>query len=417
MKKSIYAAAVLIILQSVLVGQRKSDYATVDRFKKSIEAISESVDKANTVQECAEANVAMDMLMQEFSEDTVLLNKAIYPDGYRKTIEKLHGKLMIRQKDLGIIESQVIRITELETQVRQLSDQVSALNTQNEKLLEQIQLTSKKAIDSLTKMVTKLQNGLQRRDELIFALADSLFLQYGKNIGDMKDIEKQGLVGKLERHTIFGNIRKSIMDNVTFLEATQLKGNDIVTLVRQQQRFKSQWSGLSPRLASLYLSGKSKKNEVGVVDSMLNVWGDKVDIAMWRSLNNIFKEKGFIVKEFNNGDEFCANLISFLDEQIQDPRKEMSETRYKLFANFNENLWQPDLNATWLPALVELQKISEAQKKEIDDKVDQWRSTVTPGLSWLAYMLIILGGLLVIIIAVWFFRRTSKPSAEEEEEL
>jgi hypothetical protein len=403
-------------MQVALLAQRKSDYATVKRFQSEIESISTSVDKANMVQECAEASVSIDMVLKEFSADTILLEKANYPDGYNKTIQKLRGKLAIRQKDLGIIESQVIRITELETQVRQLSDQVGMLNSQNEKLLEQIQLTSKTAIDSLRKLVAKLKEGLQQRDDVIFALTDSLFLQYDKNVGDMKDVEKQGLAAKLERHSIFGNIKRSIMDNVTFLEATQLKGNDVVTLVRQQNRFKSQWTGLAPKLASLYLSGKSKKNEVILVDSMLSVWGDKVDGAMWRSLNKIFSEKGFVVKEFNNGEEFTANFIAFLDEQIQDPRKEMSETRYKLFTNFNENLWQPDLNATWLPSLVELQKISETQKKEIEEKVDQWRSSVTPGLSWLSYMLIILGGLLAVIVVIWFFRKTSKPAEEEIEE-
>jgi hypothetical protein len=367
------------------------------------------------VQECAEATVSIDMLAKEFSADTALLDKAIYPDGYTKTIQKLRGKLVIRQKDLGIIESQVIRITELETKVRELSDQVGMLSSQNEKLMDQIQLTSKTAIDSLRKLVAKLREGLEQRDAIIFALADSLFLQYDKNVSDMKDIEKQGLMGKLERHSIFGNIKRSIMDNVTFLETTQLKGNDVVTLVRQQKRFQSQWTGLGPKLASLYLSGKSRKNEVIVVDSMLAVWGDKVDDAMWRSLNKLFNEKGFVVKEFRNGEEFTVNFIAFLDEQIQDPRKEMSETRYKLFTNFNENLWQPDLNALWLPSLVELQKISETQKKEIEDKVDQWQSTVTPGLSWLSYMLIILGGLLVVIVIIWFFRKTSKPAEEEEE--
>jgi hypothetical protein len=416
MKTLTYFISFMLIAQVALLAQRKSDYATVKRFQNEIESISSGIDKANMVQECAEATVSIDMLLKEFSEDTVLLNKAIYPDGYTKTIQKLRGKLAIRQKDLGIIESQVVRITELETQVRQLSDQVGMLNSQNEKLLEQIQLTSKTAIDSLRKLVAKLKEGLQQRDEVIFALTDSLFLQYDKNVSDMKDVEKQGLVAKLERHSIFGNIKHSIMNNVTFLEATQLKGNDVVTLVRQQNRFKTQWSGLAPKLASLYLTGKSKKNEVVLVDSMLSVWGDKVDDAMWRSLNKLFNEKGFVVKEFNNGDEFTANFIAFLDEQIRDPRKEMSETRYKLFTNFNENLWQPDLNATWLPSLVELQKISETQKKEIEEKVDQWRSSVTPGLSWLSYMLIILGGLLAVIVVIWFFRKTSKPAEEELEE-
>ncbi len=47
-------------------------------------------------------------------------------------------------------------------------------------------------------------------------------------------------------------------------------------------------------------------------------------------------------------------IAAFLDEQIQNPNKETNDTRFKLFTNFNENLWHTDLNTTWLPALTEL---------------------------------------------------------------
>jgi hypothetical protein len=203
------------------------------------------------------------------------------------------------------------------------------------------------------------------------------------------------------------------MDNVTFLESTQLKGNDLVALVRQQKRFQSQWSGIAPKFSSLYLSGKAKKNEVMTVDSMLAVWGDKVDVAMWRSLNVLFKDKGFVVQDFKNGEEFGMNLTAFLDDQIQNSNKEMDDTRYKLFINFNENLWQTDLKATWLPALAELQKISAAQKKDIEDKVDKWRSSVSPGASWLLYILIGLGVVIIALITTRFFRKKSEEETPE----
>ncbi len=304
----------------MLIAQQKSDYATVQRFKSLTQSISKNIDQARSVQECAEVNGSIDAMVKEFTDDKTLLDKAIYPDGFDKTIDQLRGKLLVRQKDLGFIESQVIRITELETKVRELSDQVMKLNSQNEKLLADIQLLSQNVkkltgdlftattpLDSLHNMVVKLRQGLQERDALIFALTDSLFLQYDKNIGDMKDVEKQGLMGKIVQHSIIANIKRSIMDNVTFLEVTQLRGSDLVTLVRQQKRFQSQWTGLAPRLASLYLSGKAKKNEVIMIDSMLAVWGDKVDEAMWRSLNALFRERGFLVKEFKNGEEFGTN--------------------------------------------------------------------------------------------------------------
>jgi cell division protein FtsB len=425
--KTILSHFSLLVLSSlILVAQQKSDYATVQLFQTTAQSISKNVDKANSVQECAELNASVDALEKEFAADKTLLNKAIYPEGYDRTIEHLRGKLLIRQKDLGFIESQVIRITELETTVRGLSDQIQKLNMQNEKLLADIQMLTQNVqkltgdlfnastpLDSLHNMIVKLRQGLQDRDALIFALTDSLFLQYDKNVSDMKDVEKQGLLGKIERHDVIGNVKHSIMDNVTFLETTQLKGSDLVTLVRQQKRFQSQWTGIAPKLTSIYVSGKAKKYEVSAVDSMLAVWGDKVDDAMWRSLNTLFKEKGFFVKEFKNGEEFSANFMTFLAEQIQNPNEETNDTRFKLFTNFHENLWLTDLNATWLPALTELNKISDTQRKEIEVKVEKWRSIVSPGASWLIYVLVLLGVLLIPILAIRLFPKASKTPKEE----
>jgi hypothetical protein len=426
MKTIIRLIAMLAIMNFMLAAQQKSDYAIVQRFQTITKSIAKDIDQAKTVQECAEANTSIDALEKEFGEDKPLLNKAIYPDGYDKTVEQLRGKLLIRQRDLGIIESQIVRITELEVKIRELSDQITKMTNQNETLMTEVQqlssnikklsgdlFNSTTPIDSLRNMIVKLRQGLQERDALIFALTDSLFMQYDKNVGDMKDVEKQGLLSKIDRHGIIGNVKRSIVDNVTFLETTQLKGSDLVTLVRQQKRFQSQWTGLAPKLAALYLSGKSKKNEVGIVDSLLVTWGDKVDDAMWRSLNTLFKEKGFVVKEFKNGDEYVTNFIAFLDEQIQNANKETNDTRYKLFINFKESLWQTDLNATWLPALTELHKISDTQKKDIETKFEKWQASVMPGATWLTYILIVLGILLVAIIGVWIFRKGPKTTPKE----
>jgi len=418
--------ALLAIMSLVLAAQQKSDYALVQRFQTTTQSISINIDQAKTVQECAEANASIDAAEKEFGDDKKLLNKANYPDGFDKKIEQLRGKLIIRQRDLGVIESQLKRITELEEKINILSDQVMNLTNQNETLMAQVQQLSQNIkklsgdlfnsttpIDSLKNLIVKLRQGLQERDALIFALTDSLFMQYDKNVSDMKDIEKQGLLSKLDRHGIIGNVKRSILDNVTFLETTQLKGSDLVTLVRQQKRFRSQWTGLAPKLASLYLNGKSKMSEISVVDSMLNAWGDKVDSGMWRSLNMLIKDKSFVVKEFKNGDEFVVNVLAFLDEQIQRVNKETDETEYKLFSNFNESLWLTDLNATWLPALAELGKISEIQKKDIESKYEKWHAAVTPGATWRTYVLIVLGVLLVAFIGIWIFRKGPKEIEKE----
>ena len=426
MKTIIRLIALLVIVNFALAAQQKSDYAIVQHFQTLTKSLAKNIDQAKTVQECAEANTSIDAVENEFGGDKAFINKANYPDGYDKTIEQLRGKLLIRQRDIGAIESQIVRITELEVKIRELSGQLMKLTNQNAALMAEVQqltenvkklsgdlFNSTTPIDSLRNMIVKLRQGLQERDALVFALTDSLFMQYDKNVGDMKDIEKQGLLGKIDRHGIIGNVKRSIIDNIAFLESTQLKGTDLVTLVRQQERFQSQWTGLASKLTALYLSGKSKKSEVSIVDSMLAMWQDKVDGAMWRSLNMLFKEKGFAVREFKNGDEFIANFIAFFDEQTQNVNKETDDTRYKLFTNFNESLWQTDLNATWLPALTELRKISDTQKKDIETKFERWHASVMPGAKWLTYILIVLGVLLVAIVGVWIFRKGPKTTQKE----
>jgi len=421
MNKIILTLMSFVVMNGLLVAQEKSDYATVQRFQSMSQSISKNIDEAKTVQECADASAAIDALLIEFRDDRDLLDKSIFPDGFDKTVLQLRGKLLIRQKDLGIIESQVVRLTELEGKVRELSDQLTKLNGQNDRLSAEMQrmsqnvkqltgdiFTTTTPIDSLRNTIVRLRQGLQDRDVLIFALTDSLFLQYDKNVADMKDVEKQGLLGKMERHGIVGNVKKSIIDNLAFLDATQLRGNDLVMLVRQQQRFQSQWSGLAPKLASLYLTGKAKKTDVITVDSLLAVWSDKVEGAMWRSLNTLFKEKGFIVKEFKSGEEFSTSVGLFLEDQIQNVSKEADNTRFKLFTNFNENLWQTDLNATWLPALVELHKINDDQRKDIESKIERWKLAVKPGTGWLIYLLAGLGVVLVILLIVQYLKKDKK---------
>jgi hypothetical protein len=409
---------VFVILAS---AQQKSDYATVKQFKGLIKSITQATNEAKTVQDCADITATIDQMEKDFKDDKALLDKALYPDDFTKTFELLRGRLMIRQKDLGVIETQLVRITELETQVRELSGQVSRLTGENDKLMEDIErikgniqklsaeeIARTAMTDSLKGVINKLQKQLQSRDQLIFALVDSLFLQYDKNIADMKDVEKVGLAVKLERHSVFSNVKRSIEDNIKFLESTTLKGTDLIKIVQQQQRFQSQWKGLGPKLAAVYASGKKKAGEAAVVDTLLVKWGISADNAMWRSISQLFKEHGLVIKEFANGQEFYANLIAFVDDKIQNPTKDSDKIREMLFNNFDENIWKGELGTSWLQTLAETGRISDTQKKDIDAKVEQWRAEVSPGTSWLTYVLILLAVVLLIIVGYRYFQKKQK---------
>ncbi|MCX6122724.1 MAG: hypothetical protein NTX44_14025 [Ignavibacteriales bacterium] len=402
---------ILLIIAAVsLTAQQKSDRAIVDKFEKTVKGLSQAADSAKTVQDCADINATIDELERQFVTYKPLLDRALYPDDYTKTIANLKGRLLVRQKDLGVIETQFTRIVELEGQVRELSGKISNLSQENERLMGTVKTlstsyamskeTDKAMFDSLNMVITKLRQNLKDRDNLIFALIDSLFMQYDKNVASMNDVEKQGISGKLERRNVLTSIKKSIADNLQFLESTNLTPNDYAEITRQHQRFTSQWKGLGPKLASIYLSGKQKKNEVALIDSMLSTWSAKVDQSIWKTLASLLEKGGVQLKPFSSGTELTTNFSEYVGTEINNPKQEPDDVRAKRYNTFNDMVWKTDLKPIWLPVLAESGKITADQKADIEKQVDLWHSAVTP-VSPIVYGLVVI----LIAIVIWSLSR------------
>ena len=402
---------ILLIIAAVsLTAQQKSDRAIVDKFENTVKVLYRTADSAKTVQDCADINTSIDELEKGFVAHKALLDRALYPDDYTKTITNLKGRLLIRQKDLGVIETQFTRIVGLENQMRELSGKISDLTQENERLMGTVKTLStsytlskeadKALFDSLNIVITKLRQNLTERDNLVFALVDSLFMQYDKSVASMNDIEKQGISGKLERRNVLTNIKKSIADNLQFLESTNLTPNDYVEITRQHQQFASQWKGLGPKLASIYMIGKQKKNEVVSIDSMLSTWSAKVDISTWKALASLMNKGGIQLKPFSNGTEFTANFLEFVDAEIKNIKQEPEDVRAKRYNMFNDIVWKADLKPIWLPVLAESGRITAEQKTEIENRFKQWQSAITP-VSPIVYGLIII----LFAIVLWSLSR------------
>jgi len=395
---------VLLTIAAVsLTARQKSDRAIVDKFEKTVKVLYRAADSAKTVQECADINTSIDELQKEFADHKILLDRSLYPDDYLKSIANLKGHLLIRQKDLGVIETQITRIVELESQVRELSGKILNLTQENERLMGTVKTLStsyalsnaadNSLFDSLNTTINKLRLNLKERDNLIFALVDSLFMQYDKSVVSMSDVEKQGISGKLERRNVLTEIKKSIADNVRFLESTNLTPSDYSEIVRQHQRFVSQWKGLGPKLTSINWTGKQKKNEVTVVDSLLSTWSAQVDLGIWRSLASLLKKGNIQLKPFSNGSDFTSNFLEYVDTEIKNVKQEAEDVRAKRYNTFNDLVWKTDLKPLWLPVLVESGKITSDQKTEIENRFKSWQSAITP-VSPIVY------GLLIILFAI-----------------
>ncbi len=401
-------------------AQEKSDYEVIQTFKQKLTDINKSIEKASTVQECVDISSRIDDLEKEFADNVALLDKALYPDGYKGKIVTVRTQLKMGQEKLGIIETQLFRINDLEAQVRSLTGKVDSLTGENANLLQQVQkmgedvkgaaaglASTKGIIDSLNKVINKLRNNIKERDQMIFALVDSLFMQYDKSVTSMKDVEKQSLAGRLERKSIFSNMKKSIQDNVAFLQTTQLSSKDLAEMINEQKKFASQWKAFGAKLQGLYEPGKKGANEIKEVQSLLDEWGQKADATFWRGLNLAFRERGLGVKEFNSGGEFKTNLLDFIGAEIKDAGAGKKDESFQVYQSFYDSLWVTHLKPTWIPLLVDSGRITDSDRQEIESQVANWGSAVSPSRLWL-YILVIV---VVLVVAFFMFRKKTPPAA------
>jgi len=399
----------------VAMAQEQSDYAIVQSFQEKYKAIREAIKEVKTVQECAEVSANIDELEKEFAADTALLNKSLYPDKYDDVVSEARVELRLNQDKLGIIESSVARITELEEQVRSLSRAVDSMDTINDRLLASIDVMSKAleknatTIDSLNHLVTSLRQSIRARDEAIFAMVDSMFMQYDKNIQGLPDQEKKILVGKMERHNVVSNIMEAAKANLKFLETTQLSGKDLAGMVKEQRQFSSYWNGLGPKLANVYVSSKDRAKQIAAIDTVIAQWGRKTDSTLWTDLNGEFSSKQIPVQPFHSADEFVANLSKYFDDQINDS-KSSNEEKAKNLNHFADDVWNPSINSQWLPTLVDGGVITKDQENQLQTKFASWQSAVKPSHMFLYAGIFII---ILIVIIVIVIRGRKKPQAGE----
>lgn len=425
MKKIFYFPMVLVAI--VLVQAQESDYAIVQRFQATVKQLSKAIESANTVQECNSIARRIDGIQNDYQIYEQLIDNAVYPESFNSILNDLRSKLSLRRKDLTTIETHEVRIQELEVQIKELSDQIQALTAQNEKLFADVQrlsqnikrltgdlFTSTTPIDSLQRLIVQLRKGLNERDALIKALVDSLFLKYDKPVEQMKEGEKKEFLSKVERYGIYSNIIRSLQDNIAFIEVTSLKGTDAEQITQQQMYLQSIWNAIAPKLSALYSTTKQKRVETSTVDSLFAQWSLKLNTALWRSLNNLFREHEIAVIEFYNGSEFVANLGTYIDAQAENRADESKETRYKKFTVFNEKIWLTELQNGWFPALIKLGHITEQQKLELEEKYTKWKASIEPATtSILSVVLLVAVAILFIVLIAWYWRQ--RHTQEEEE--
>ncbi|MFA6439247.1 MAG: hypothetical protein WCX28_08065 [Bacteriovoracaceae bacterium] len=402
MKQFILTLAVAFLF-TVTSAQERSNSELKRDFEKEYKVVLKSINDAETPEAIVVIGEKVNALESSYSSHREFLNKALFPDNFDESIAKLKAQFVYSEQKIKAIGESAARIAALEQQVESLTAEVNKLSGENTSLLAQLK-EAKAERDSLKKIVGTLRENIAKRDKAVFALVDSLFMQYDKNTEPTGDVQKSQQ-SKLERSNVLTNIKRAASDNIEFLSSTLLSGSDVAKLYGEQRKFESSWNGVKNLIGNAYLSNKEKAREIPTIDTMIAEWHAKVDASFWKALNNLFSNATLNVAPITSAGDIHNNLAKFIDDQLTGAGAKSDVDPYEVYEAFN-TIWTEELKPVWVPVMKENNMITDANAADIDTKMQLWYAKVKPS-NWLLYSIV---GLLVIALAYILYGRMKKPA-------
>jgi hypothetical protein len=416
-KKFIYSVWLLFIISNFCFAQ--SDLEKVEKFKARIQQIESSIKNASSLEQLSIIAEDINKAKNDFVAEKELIDKAIYPESFNSSFEKLERALEIRKGDFT-------QITELTTQVGTLKDKVSELSQENQNLLSQIRVLNIKSakdaqtIASLQKLVAQLKSNIQQRDQLVRGIVDSLLAEFVKYPTTLNENEKQNIFGKVEAGNLFYNIERTIADNVQFMKVTQLTPEDLGEMKKQYQDFNKVWRQIGPKLAEVYLNKRDKAAQIANIDAMFNEWNFRLNDEMWGQVNKLFREKKIALLPFSSGEQFVKTVKSFVDDELKNYEVKSKAEAENTYFTFTDSVYFKTVEPVWIPILIENKMMTEANKDSIDAQIARWKNKVAPP-SKINWVYVGGGAVIVLLMIAYFLKGRKKPqnnfANQKEEEL
>lgn len=400
---------------SVPAGAQQSDYQIKTSFEEMYDSLFTALEKATTIAALDSLKAKVDTLEAQYAPHAEFLDKAIFPESFAERISSLRTMHSITYDRAYLILTQGVKIEDLETKILFLTSRLDTLSEQRNRLMTDLQQANR-SNTQLRDLVRRLEANLAAKDRLIFALVDSIFLPYARDSAAITDLQREAIGRKLEKANVLNRIEEVAGENARFVAVTQLQPKDYSSAVEQYQQFNGRWKGLREKLVAAVLTGSRyaaggagtkggkggkaavpppTENPAARVDSLLTLWGSRLQTTFWQALQKEFTDKGLTVGPFTDGPGFSASVrryISSVKTSGQDP---------SVFVN---DVWKARIDKEWREALVKPAMLGPTEYAALDREVSQLQ---TPTLStrYIVYGLIVL---LLAVLTWWFFARRSR---------
>jgi hypothetical protein len=429
----IYSICSFLFLSQNLYSQ--SDYQITQDFKTKYDSLNSIADTIQVLEQILKLEGSVNNFKQEYLPHQSLIDNAFYPLTLKSMFSDIETKLsnaLISAQRVRSLSTEVEslvqekdilskRVELLVAEVKKQNDYLNNLIQRNSRLAAELKELKgnppedKRARDSLEILVKRMKENLLERDVLVKSMLDSLFQSTRHRVSSLSEVEKKNLASNIESIDMIDNVKKLILDNIEFLEELTLEQTDITELKNEYLKFQDTWEKIGNDVSKVYSGKKKYKDELAEINILIFEWGATIDLVIWKEVVEIFHAKKINIESFSSAEGFQNSLIDYIDGQIRLIEDEAEVLHYNSFSYF-EDVWDDEFIPIWYPYLVENNLITEEEKDEVENKIDNWQKIVKESSPWWIYVVIVLV-LLVIIVAVWnFLNKRSKFKTEDEIE-
>ncbi len=394
----------IVLLSFVQIKAQGSDLEVTKNFKSAVQTLESDIDKAQSVAEIQDFENQAVALKDKYTAKKALLDKALYPETFESTFEKINKKLEVAKGKLSQIGDLQVEVVDLKGKLQELKEYVNKLSEDYYTTLREVvslresNKKDRKTVDSLKSLLTKLRDNSKKRNSLIDELANSLFFDKEHNVESMNDAEKKELYVKFKSSNMLDNIKRLISDNVKFMEASAFTTQQLDELKQEQKEFSARWKAIGPKIAQVYATPKEKDAELAVVDGMLRKWDSTINENIWQNVDVQFRIKDITLERFYDGESFFNAVVGYIEKQTKNSDQKNSEERYTAYNTFADSVWNANISDVWIPLLTRYRLLSNSQVDEINDKLDKWHESLGEPMPTWIYPLVI--GVLVLVIIV-----------------
>lgn len=370
---------------------QESDHQIKTNFEEKYASIEQGLNTASSVLEIDSLKSEVDALIQKYEGYNKLLDNALYPRTFTGQIEAIQEEANSAEQRLLIIENQNERLAQLNKEVSVYRSEITFLNSRADSLRKAI-ATSMESEERLTALVKRYRENLERRDELVMGVIDSLMITYsGMTTGKLNEISEQVESGRISNsNNPLEMIENIIEENIEYAASTNrvLSVEDHLRMYAVQNHFEDAWSQIGNRLVSAY--GGNKQAEWNTrIDEKIRDWRMTTSQKMWKSMDQYLEFSNVDLGAFDNNYSFFIALDSFVKEARKKSEDAIiSSESYDDYVRFQE-FWSNKIKNEWSSLIQEADVLTVAQISSIDDQLSSWEYESRPIHPFLIVLLVL----------------------------